>query len=282
MVNTIFHQNRSKFLRQYSSLLTEHYYFFHPLLNFLCQEGEGSVKVHCIFTMTDGDDLVIGVQGGPCVLLYSLGWNDALLSEIQKQVRLDRMPENLLLSGTHDLIDQLLAQSERDHELISTRNVYECRTVSSPASNAPGQGAKADVHDIEAISRLSWSFQREEFGDRFEHGLDYMRTHVVIPGIINGNIAKWTDRGQIVSIAQVMFSDEEEAEGKPEIGHFYTVPDHRGRGYGSALIRQVTRSLLQDFGRCGLVTKRDNAAANAVFQKAGYELRNTWQKVRLL
>jgi predicted GNAT family acetyltransferase len=101
-----------------------------------------------------------------------------------------------------------------------------------------------------------------------------MLTHVVEPGIINGSIVKWTVDGEVVSIAQVMIDEE----AKPIIGHFFTDPAHRGKGYGTSLIWCITKAIFEDFDVCGLVTKLTNTAANAVFRKVGYELKYRWLK----
>ena len=56
------------------------------------------------------------------------------------------------------------------------------------------------------------------------------------------------------------------------IGFVYTPPHHRGRGYASNAVAELTRRLLAS-GRtyCTLFTDRSNATSNSIYQKIGYE-----------
>ena len=56
------------------------------------------------------------------------------------------------------------------------------------------------------------------------------------------------------------------------IGPVYTPPEHRGRGYGSAVTAGVSQLQL-DRGRrlCFLYTDLENATSNAIYMRIGYE-----------
>ena len=55
------------------------------------------------------------------------------------------------------------------------------------------------------------------------------------------------------------------------IGPVYTPPDRRGNGYASALVAELTRSLLSGGRRfCFLFTDLANPTSNAIYQRVGY------------
>ena len=55
------------------------------------------------------------------------------------------------------------------------------------------------------------------------------------------------------------------------LGPVYTPPDKRGRGYASALVADVTASLLAGGRRfCFLFTDLANPTSNSIYQQVGY------------
>lgn len=56
------------------------------------------------------------------------------------------------------------------------------------------------------------------------------------------------------------------------IGPVYTPPEHRGRGYGTACVAELSRQLLESGRRfCMLFTDLANATSNRIYQRIGYE-----------
>jgi predicted GNAT family acetyltransferase len=56
------------------------------------------------------------------------------------------------------------------------------------------------------------------------------------------------------------------------IGPVYTPPEHRGRGYGTSLVADVSAELLAaGYGLCFLFTDLTNPTSNAIYQRIGYE-----------
>ncbi len=83
-----------------------------------------------------------------------------------------------------------------------------------------------------------------------------------------GGFELWEDGGRVVSLA---------GYGAPtangiRIGPVYTPPEHRRRGYASALTAGVTQKLL-DRGRrfCFLYTDLANPTSNSIYRQVGYE-----------
>ena len=78
-------------------------------------------------------------------------------------------------------------------------------------------------------------------------------------------VVLWED-GQIVSLA---------AFGNPtpngiRIGPVYTPPEHRRRGYASALVAELSERLLAKRRFCFLFTDLANPTANRIYEQIGY------------
>lgn len=62
-------------------------------------------------------------------------------------------------------------------------------------------------------------------------------------------------------------------EGFTEASAVCTHPDHRGRGYAGALLRQVTERILDAGERAYLHSYADNAVATGLYESLGYRIR---------
>jgi hypothetical protein len=77
----------------------------------------------------------------------------------------------------------------------------------------------------------------------------------------------WEDGGEVVSLA---------GWGGPtpngiRIGPVYTPPEHRGRGYATALVAELSQRLLDQGCRfCFLYTDLANPTSNAIYERIGY------------
>ncbi len=75
--------------------------------------------------------------------------------------------------------------------------------------------------------------------------------------------------GELVSIAGVHVCSE--TYRVAALGNITTHPQHRGRGYGSAVTARVCRSLFDTTDHIGLNVKSDNEAAISCYKKLGFE-----------
>jgi GNAT superfamily N-acetyltransferase len=274
MTTVTFHKTTAEFLAAHEAFLEKNYYLVYPLLELIRKAKKDNLKISAAFSFEDGGSLAIGLQAGPFLTLYSTKWNEDVLSLIEQTVPFGKMGSDIFFSGTFELITELLDRSGKEYKEISARNVYECRRLATKIKISQGKCGRADISNVDRIADLSFEFQKDEYGDRNPHDREYMLTHVVEPGIMNGSIVNWIVNNEVVSIAQVMIDEEN----KPIIGHFFTDPAYRGKGYGTSLIWSVTDAIFKDFEICGLVTKLTNTAANAIFRKVGYEQKYRWVK----
>jgi predicted GNAT family acetyltransferase len=80
----------------------------------------------------------------------------------------------------------------------------------------------------------------------------------------------WVVNGTTVAMAAAVRSSSVAAT----VGQVYTPPEHRGQGYASALVAQLSQHLL-DRGapRCLLFTDAANPTSNKIYQRIGYQWR---------
>lgn len=147
------------------------------------------------------------------------------------------------------------------------QGIYALQTVAPPPAptGRPRAAAEAD-----RLLLVSWwgAFGAEALGeleqdeDQNTRSVDH---RLATPG--NG-VWLWEDEGEIVSLV---------AFGNPtpsgvRIGPVYTPPEHRGRGYASALTAHVSsRALAAGRSFCFLYTDLSNPTSNKIYTAIGYK-----------
>ncbi len=144
--------------------------------------------------------------------------------------------------------------------------IYALERV-QPVRPAPG-ASRAAVRDDEPLL-LEWM---DAFGaevlDENDPGRTEARAMVAHRlGGGDGGFLLWEDGGEAVSVS---------GWGGPtpsgiRIGPVYTPPERRGRGYATALVAELSQTLL-DRGRqfCFLYTDLANPTSNAIYERIGY------------
>ncbi len=78
--------------------------------------------------------------------------------------------------------------------------------------------------------------------------------------------------GEIAGAAAVCACRDEDLPGAAEIAVFYIRPDLQGRGYGQEMMRRTLKEIQPPGGPpAALWVLRDNAAARAFYEKAGFQ-----------
>jgi GNAT superfamily N-acetyltransferase len=115
---------------------------------------------------------------------------------------------------------------------------------------------------VRAFVREALGGGDDEDGSRVERNVDAKLTSA------EAGIGLWEVDGNAVSLAGF---------GGPtpngiRIGPVYTPPEHRNRGYGTAVTAAVSQQLLERGHRfCFLYTDLDNPTSNAIYRRIGYE-----------
>jgi predicted GNAT family acetyltransferase len=127
---------------------------------------------------------------------------------------------------------------------------------------SPGELRVATTDDVPAVTDFVAAFGAE-IREPFPHP-----GRVARMGIEEARIHLWTVDGQPRAIC----AWQGPTPNSVRIGLVYTPPQHRGRGFASNAVAELTRRLLAS-GRkyCTLFTDKANPTSNSIYMKIGYE-----------
>jgi GNAT superfamily N-acetyltransferase len=148
------------------------------------------------------------------------------------------------------------------HEAMAGR-LYELGDLSEPT--VAGGGRAATLDDLPLLVSWLGAFRRE--------AMSHVRTvdrdeEIVRQGLARGDRhLLWERGGETVSYAHAGVP----TDGMSRVGPVYTPPEHRGRGYGSAVTAAASR-WVRDAGakHVLLFTDLANPTSNSIYQKLGY------------
>jgi len=142
------------------------------------------------------------------------------------------------------------------------QRIYSLDRVTASAASASGGLRRAEISDLSLASDWCAGFGRDT-GHGFDDplaGAEQM--------IRSGGLYVWGDP-ELRSMAAAVGPT---ANGI-RIGHVYTPPEFRGRGYGTACVAALSQRMLDDGLKfCFLYTDRANPTSNAIYQRIGYRL----------
>lgn len=132
----------------------------------------------------------------------------------------------------------------------------------SPVRVPSGASRRADERDAEWLVRAHDAFTDEAKVPRAPQGTERM----VRQRLADARYRLWEDRG-IVSFLAANLIDG----GHARIGPVYTPPEHRGRGYATALVASASRELIaRGAARVFLTTDLANPVSNAIYARVGF------------
>ena len=134
-----------------------------------------------------------------------------------------------------------------------------------PPQPTPGRIRNAGAEDRPLVLEWWRAFLEEALGESPEpesvaHEVDHRL------GAEDGGVVLWED-GETVSLSGF---------GSPtpngiRIGPVYTPPEHRRRGYASALVAELSERMLNERRFCFLYTDLANPTANKIYEQIGYK-----------
>lgn len=141
------------------------------------------------------------------------------------------------------------------------QRVYELRTVVSPLPKR-GTLRQAKEANVDLVARWWHGFDTEIFG-KADRGKARLAAE---QRIADGVIYLWQDPGPVS-----MAMKTRPTRNGISVSAVYTPPELRGRGYATACVGELSRTLLgSGWGYCALFADLGNAAANRVYEKVGY------------
>jgi uncharacterized protein len=214
----------------------------------------------------DGDPVAAGIRTPPYNLILARPRGDRALEALAAGIE-DDLPG---VTGTRPEVDdfaRLWSAGRRvEPRVLRGMGVYALEQV-QPVPPAPGASRPATLGDKELL--LEWM---TAFGDEVLEESDPGRLEArsMVEHRLrsaDGGFLLWEDSGEPVSVS---------GWGGPtpngiRVGPVYTPPELRGRGYATALVAELSQTLL-DTGRTFvfLYTDLANPTSNAIYERIGY------------
>lgn len=236
------------------------YYFLTKTINDVFQ---GNARFHFAFTILKEQvgRIVVLVAEDAC-LIYENGFDAEMFDTFCEQLEFGKF-KRFNFAGSKPLIDALFKKYGATFDATKHRIIYKCSRVAENFHYASGTLKMGNPQHIHILTAMGVEFSKAYDGtDRPKE--EAMAT--IVAGIRNDNIYQWEDQSKVCAMAQVM--DEYDF---PVIGHFFTDPAQRNKGYGASVIHRITAGLLDAaHPYVMLVADATNPASNRAFIKAGY------------
>jgi hypothetical protein len=237
-------------------------YFF--LIETINRVLRGEEKVHTFFNIVNkNNNCIIVLLTTEVCLIYDDQFNNDMIPLLSEELEFSKF-KRYRFAGCKKTIDALFKLNQTEYELQKHRIIYKCSAVSLDYKYAPGSMQMGDINRIEELTTLSEGFAKEYFGDTKDP--ENMRVKIM-SGILDDSIYQWVDCGRACSMAQSLNEDYD----FPVIGHFYTYPSLRNKGYGTSIIHALTKGLLEAGNPFVMLsTNALTPSSNRVFEKVGY------------
>lgn len=167
--------------------------------------------------------------------------------------------------GEPEQTDAFSAYYGKDPIVEMTLIVHQLKTVNKiPLS--PGKFEIASIEDADEIAIRSMVFE-EDKNPSIRKTINQL-INITERKIKDGDIFKWTDQGEMVSIAAI----NRRTMNVGIVGMVHTPEAYRGKGYASSIVRTLSEYILQNgFTYCGLFTDKANPTSNHIYKNIGYE-----------
>jgi uncharacterized protein len=144
--------------------------------------------------------------------------------------------------------------------------LYELTSIGD-GRPARGRLRRAASSDVPQLEPLFTGYYREDLGVS-KTGQDLEQELARLPA--EDEVYFWDDDG-----AKSMATALLPYDGGVELANVFTPQEHRNKGYATACIHEVCRTLLQQVPRVVLFVDQDNSPANALYRKIGFRLVDT-------
>lgn len=138
------------------------------------------------------------------------------------------------------------------------QRIYEVEQLATPR-HSEGRIRAAEASDFELLVEWFDAFGREA-GERASDAAAAVQRRLGL-----GHLWVWDDGGPVA-----MAGLSEARAGVVRVGPVYTPPDRRNRGYASALVGELSATVLGRSLRCILYTDLANPVSNSIYRSIGY------------
>jgi GNAT superfamily N-acetyltransferase len=215
----------------------------------------------------DGDLIGVALRTPPRPVIASGLPTDPVLLETFLTRWLEIDPDLPGASGPRDRVEALGAAWTRvtggtTTEVLASR-LYQLGQLTPPV--VPGRARLPTEDDLDLLVSWQIGFAEEAHPGNSDHSDDAAIIRRLF--VVGDHLVLWEDGGEPVSWAV----GSAPIGGMSRVGPVYTPPEHRGRGYGSAVTAAVSRRV-RDAGAKDVVLFTDlaNPTSNSIYQKIGY------------
>lgn len=140
----------------------------------------------------------------------------------------------------------------------------------APPCAPPGRLRSATAADADLC--LAWfrAFgvdAAEQAGRSEPHAMEEFSLEAMLARIADGIVWLWEDEsGAVVHLTAA----NPPANGVARLGPVYTPKEHRGHGYASRAVAEVSQQFLERGARCCLFTDQANPTSNKIYEAIGY------------
>jgi GNAT superfamily N-acetyltransferase len=206
------------------------------------------------------EGIALAARSGPAQpVALTEGWTD--LAPLAKA--LTDLPSVTGIGGPVASVEQLLAVLGRVPSRRRAERLYALDRVREPFG-VRGQARLATEADVDLVANWVEPFTLETFGALPPR---YDPRQWAVVAIAHARTWLWHDpAGTPVSMA----ARRPPAAGVSRIGPVYTPPEHRGRGYGSAVTARAAFDVLDDAAVPVLYADLANATSNKIYRAIGF------------
>lgn len=237
-------------------------------------ENSSVYEAHRLLTVRDGDVTeACGLMTVPPenLILADPGSEAALEALVEGAAAAEFQVPRVI--GARPTVDRFVRLWHRhtgeQAELTMTQGVYALREVVPPRP-VPGRARVAGAADMEIAVKWLTAFSAEALPDD-PSDEDHLRKIAaeIVRGVEGAGMWLWDVDGVAVS----MSSHSGPAGSGSRIRAVYTPPEHRGKGYASALVAAQSQSLLENgYRMCFLYTDLTNPTSNKIYEAIGYRM----------
>lgn len=222
---------------------------------------------HLIRLLRHGETLAIAMQTPPMNLVLSEA-DDSLLRELTRFLHSEnaRFPGVVGPPATAETFARLWSAAiGGGYELGMAQKIYRLDRVIFPAK-VPGSFRVGRAKDVARIEAWFVAFAEESLpaGDGRTRA-DWRA--FAAKAVENGHVFLWEDGGKTVAMANV----SRPTRNGISINGVYTPPEHRRRGYASAVVAHLSQKMLDEGKKfCVLYTDLANPTSNKIYREIGY------------
>jgi hypothetical protein len=238
------------------------YFFLREMFEKVVKREQELIK---LFNISNGSNKIIVLFTMQVCLIYDDGYDETLIPLLSKELEFEKF-KRFQFAGSKRTIDKLFELNNASYEMQKHRVTYKCSAVSDPFTPAPGRMEMGNINRLDELVSLSRGFAKAYYGENKSFN---DAAAIILSGIQKDSIYQWVDNGRVCAVAQSMHEEYD----FPVIGHFYTNPLDRNKGYGTSIIHGLTNGLLKDGGHqfVMLQTNALTPQSNRIFEKVGYQ-----------